>query len=169
MGQCVRLAARRPAGRFGSVARGARHAQRNPALDTPNRTAAKGRWLVRFPRLARYALVAAAATGASVAVTSQVLQAQAQPPTPPPLTRPPAPATNPANRPATAPAARPATAPASPQLPPDHVIAAVGNEKITVADFEAFVADLPPRDQAMVRGPGRRELINYLVRMKLVS
>ena len=83
-----------------------------------------------------------------------------------------APGTRPAavgTRPATRPLAPPSTAPVTGQYPADHVIASVGGEKITVADFEAFVSDLPPRDQAMVRGPGRRELINYLVRMKLVA
>lgn len=124
----------------------------------------------RVARYGRYVLIASLTAGASVVATSQVLRGQAQP-APPPVTRPPGPATAPTSRVGTAPAPRPSTAPAGgpAQLPPEHVIASVGDEKITVADFEAFVADLPPRDQAMVRGPGRRELINYLVRMKLVS
>jgi len=135
-------------------------------MNIPSHSGAKKH---RLARSVRYVVVAAVTAGASVAVTSRVLRAQAQPPPPPPITRPPGSASSPANRPSTAPAPRPATGPSTVQLPPEHVIASVGAEKITVADFEAFVADLPPRDQAMVRGPGRRELIDYLVRMKLVS
>src|SRR5688500_15421553 len=94
-------------------------------------------------RYARYVLIVAVAAGASVAATSRVLRGQAQPPIPlpPPVTRPPGPATAPATRPPVALPPRPATAPApapsqQAQLPPEHVIASVGEEKITVADFE---------------------------------
>ncbi len=59
------------------------------------------------------------------------------------------------------------TGPSSPDG--NKVIISVGEDKVTVDDFNAFVDDLPQQDQAMARGPGRRELADYLVKMKLLS
>jgi parvulin-like peptidyl-prolyl isomerase len=52
---------------------------------------------------------------------------------------------------------------------PNHVIIQVSGESITAKEFESFISDLPPQDQSMARGPGRREVAEMLVRMKLLS
>jgi peptidyl-prolyl cis-trans isomerase C len=97
-------------------------------------------------RTARRALLAIALSTACVPVVSSLLHAQPAPVGPAPTTK-------------------PTTQP----MTPDHILVQVGDEKLTYADFEAFIADLPPREQAMARGPGRRELAEYLVRMKLLA
>jgi parvulin-like peptidyl-prolyl isomerase len=67
------------------------------------------------------------------------------------------------------PATRSATQPATQPVDPNHVVARFGDQKLTVAELESFIADLPPREQAMARGPGRRELAEYIMRVKLLA
>jgi len=71
-------------------------------------------------------------------------------------------------------AATPAAAPAVAAAPttaedPDKVVLQVGSEKMTVADFNNFVAALPAQVQAMVRGPGKRMLVDRIVDIKLLA
>jgi peptidyl-prolyl cis-trans isomerase C len=90
------------------------------------------------------------------------------------------PATIPATSPATEPAAsasQPATEPAGPPVrdangnlvDPGKVVITVGGEKITAADFDGLISDLPANQQAMVRRDGRRELADIIVRTKLLA
>lgn len=110
-------------------------------------------------RIVRITLVACAASAVCLPIVAQVLRAAG-------------PTTAPSSAPSvTAPAATaPATAvPTSQPTDPNHVIISVNGVNVTIGDFDAFIADLPPREQAMARGPGRRELAEYLVKMKLLS
>ena len=79
----------------------------------------------------------------------------------------------------TAPAA-PATRPASAAAPvirdaggkptdPDKVVITVGGEKLTAGDVDAFISDLPPDQQSVVRSEGRRGLADYLVKTELLA
>lgn len=112
-----------------------------------------------YRRVARLSLVVAALAAVSAPVVNTLLFAQD-------AAQPAAPAT-PATGPATGPATRPTTGPAS--FPPEHVILQVGTEKVTVADFEGYLANLPPRDQAMARGPFRRAYAESIMKMKLLA
>lgn len=65
-----------------------------------------------------------------------------------------------------------AAAPASTQpANPDQVVISIADEKITVKDFEEFIAELPAQYQMLANQPGpfRRELAENLVRMKLMA
>jgi peptidyl-prolyl cis-trans isomerase C len=67
--------------------------------------------------------------------------------------------------------------PATPALPapaaaapaPDKVILAVGDEKMTVAQWEEFVAALPAQARAALQGPGKRQMIDQLVGIKVLA
>jgi len=62
-----------------------------------------------------------------------------------------------------------ATAPATRAVDPNAVVLTVGDEKLTAADFDALIADLPPNVQEMAKGPGKRMIADQLVQMKLLS
>lgn len=64
--------------------------------------------------------------------------------------------------------AAPTTAPAAAE-DPDKVIITVGQEKVTVQDFNDLLSDLPPEAQAMARGQGKRMLGEKLAEIKLLS
>ncbi len=79
------------------------------------------------------------------------------------LAQAPAPAANPAPpAPAPAPAAAPAPA-------PDHVVISIGEERITVAQFEALINSLPEQYRAMARGPAKRQFAEQLVAIKTLA
>ncbi len=68
--------------------------------------------------------------------------------------------------------ATPATKPAAPTtapVDPAKVVLTVGDQKITAADFNAFIADLPPQYQQMAQGPGKRMIAEDLVKLKLMA
>jgi peptidyl-prolyl cis-trans isomerase C len=78
-----------------------------------------------------------------------------------------APAPAPAKPPAPKPTAPAAAAPAA--APPDKVILTIGDEKMTVAEFDEFIDALPEQYKAMARGAGKRQLAEQLVRVKLLA
>jgi len=89
-------------------------------------------------------------------------------------------ATAPAALPATEPVAsatKPATEPADPPVrdaggklvDPGKVVITVGDEKVTAADFDGFISELPADRQAIARSDGRRELADLIVKMKLLA
>jgi peptidyl-prolyl cis-trans isomerase C len=54
-------------------------------------------------------------------------------------------------------------------LDPNRVIATVGTEKMTAAQFDALVEGLPPQTQAYVRGPGKRQFMDRYVQIKVMA
>jgi len=66
-----------------------------------------------------------------------------------------------------APGAPSVTAPVAP-TPPDKVILTIGDEKITVAEFDQIVEALPEQIRAQVRGPQKRAFAEQLVRIKVL-
>jgi len=60
----------------------------------------------------------------------------------------------------------PATAPAGAEAKP---VLTIGDEKITAAEFEAFVEALPEQYRAQARGPMKRQVAQDLVRVKLLA
>lgn len=63
----------------------------------------------------------------------------------------------------------PATPPAAAPADPNKVIITVGDQKVTVQEFNDLVADLPPEAQAMAHGPGKRMLGEKLAEVKLLA
>lgn len=59
------------------------------------------------------------------------------------------------------------TAPAA-QVPPDKVVLTIGEEKITVGEFDRLVDGLPEQARAQVRGPQKRQFAEQLVRVKVL-
>lgn len=54
-------------------------------------------------------------------------------------------------------------------MDPQKVIVTMGNEKITVAQYDQMVAALPEQIQTAARGPGKRQFIEQLIRLKLLA
>jgi peptidyl-prolyl cis-trans isomerase C len=88
----------------------------------------------------------------------------------------PAPAPAPKPKPATAakpkpaaskpvPAATPAAAPAQ----SEKIVLAIGEEKMTAAQWEEFLAGFPAQLQAAAQGPGKRQVVEQLVSMKVLA
>lgn len=138
----------------------------------------------------RPVLVAAAAPGTQAVLTAPAapapLAAAAPAATPSPVAPATAPApvavpsTTPATVPTTAPTAvatQPATEPDAPPVrdatgklvDPGKVVITVGDEKVTAADFDGFISELPADQQAVARSDGRRELADLIVKMKLLA
>src|SRR5579863_7161353 len=53
--------------------------------------------------------------------------------------------------------------------PPDKVILTVGTEKLTVADYDQLVEALPEQYRAAARGSGKRQLLEQLISLKIMS
>jgi peptidyl-prolyl cis-trans isomerase C len=85
-------------------------------------------------------------------VLGGALLAQTPPPAPP---RPPSPIG----------ALPPAPAP----QPFDKVILTVGDEKMTVGEYEKFVDSLPDQYKTAARGPGKRQVVEQLVDLKVMA
>ncbi len=51
----------------------------------------------------------------------------------------------------------------------NRVVATIGDEKMTAADFEAIVDGLDQQSQAQVRGPYKREFIEHVVMVKMLA
>ncbi len=64
--------------------------------------------------------------------------------------------------------AAPAT-PAAPPTDPNKVVMTVGTEKLTAGQWEALVESLPAQYQSVARGPRRREFVESIVQLKLLS
>ena len=54
-------------------------------------------------------------------------------------------------------------------LDPDRVIATIGTEKITAAQFDSIVEGIPQQYQAQVRGPGKRQFMENLALIKVLA
>lgn len=69
--------------------------------------------------------------------------------------------------------ARPAQQPADPErgqvAPEDRVVISVGEEKITAARLEKIIRALPPQYREYYGGAGKRELPQYLVKLKVLA
>jgi hypothetical protein len=50
-----------------------------------------------------------------------------------------------------------------------HVVLTIGEEKMTAAQIDAFIAALPPQYQSFYGGPGKRYLPEYIIQMKVLS
>jgi hypothetical protein len=56
-----------------------------------------------------------------------------------------------------------------PVVPPDRVVLSVGDVKLTAAQFEQLTESLPEQSRAMVRGAGRKQYGDYLVRLLVLA
>lgn len=101
-------------------------------------------------KLTRVLLPAAAGAMLSMPLASMILRGQAAPP---PIG--PAPVA-----PATAPATQPG---------PDTVILKLGEDKITLREFDLFLDSLSQQDQMMARGPQRRAWADSYANMRLLA
>ena len=72
-------------------------------------------------------------------------------------------------RPQFAPAGQQAPAQTPEPAPGQHVVLTIGEEKITAAQIDAFIAALPPQFQTFYGGPGKRLLPEYIIQMKVLS
>jgi peptidyl-prolyl cis-trans isomerase C len=99
------------------------------------------------------------------------LSAQAPAPKPPapapakPKVSAPKPASTAAPKPSAAAAPKPAAAPSG----SDKIVLSIGDEKMTAAQFEEFLAGFPPQLQAAAQGPGKRQVVEQLVSMKVLA
>jgi peptidyl-prolyl cis-trans isomerase C len=78
-----------------------------------------------------------------------------------------------AQTPAPAPAPPKTSAPANPigamSQPPDKVILTIGDETMTVAQYNEFVDGLPEQYQTAARGPGKRQIVEQLINVKAMA
>ena len=129
---------------------------------------------MRNQRLARVALIGTITVAVSFPALTQLLRAQAAPaprPAAAPAAAPAAPASGSAPA-ATAAATQPAGAAAATQpakVDPNKVILQVGDEKLTAAEFDAYVSDLPAQNQALVRSQRKREFAELIIETKLLA
>ncbi len=54
-------------------------------------------------------------------------------------------------------------------LDPDRVVATIGDEKMTAAQFDAIVDGLPQQYQAQVRGPAKRQFMDQYIMIKVLA
>jgi peptidyl-prolyl cis-trans isomerase C len=59
--------------------------------------------------------------------------------------------------------------PATPAVPPDKVVIAVGDTKITYAQYEALIGSLPEQYRAAARGAGRVQFANQIVKVLVLA
>jgi peptidyl-prolyl cis-trans isomerase C len=57
----------------------------------------------------------------------------------------------------------------APAVPPDKVIISVGDQKITAGQFDQIIASLPAQYQAQMRGPGRKQFADNVVRILVLA
>ena len=60
-------------------------------------------------------------------------------------------------------------APTATAQPFDKVVLTVGNEKMTVGEFEKFIDTLPEQYRTQARGPGKRQVVEQLVSLKALA
>jgi parvulin-like peptidyl-prolyl isomerase len=65
--------------------------------------------------------------------------------------------------------ATPGSGPLATAADPNRVIATIGGEKMTAAQFDAIVDGIPQQYQAQVRGPGKRQFIDQYVMIKALA
>jgi len=58
---------------------------------------------------------------------------------------------------------------AAPATDPNKVILTIGDQKYTVAEYDAWVSSLPDQYQQYAKGPAKRQFAENLVQMKLLS
>ncbi len=58
---------------------------------------------------------------------------------------------------------------AAPPSDPNEVVIAVGDQKITAAQYDQLVKTLPPQYQDVARGPGRRQFAQNLVELTALA
>ena len=63
----------------------------------------------------------------------------------------------------------PKPAPAEPPADPNKVILSIGDQKYTVAQYEAWLDSLPDQYKQYARGAGKRQFAENLIQMKLLS
>jgi len=56
-----------------------------------------------------------------------------------------------------------------PEVPPDRVVLTVGDIKITAAQFNALIANLPPQNRAQAQGAGRKMLADNIAKMLVLA
>ncbi|HEY3839702.1 MAG TPA: peptidylprolyl isomerase [Bryobacteraceae bacterium] len=54
-------------------------------------------------------------------------------------------------------------------LDPDRVVATIGEEKMTAAQFDSIIDGLPQQYQAQVRGPAKRQFMEQLIMIKVMA
>lgn len=59
--------------------------------------------------------------------------------------------------------------PAAASVPPNTPVLTIGTEKVTAAEFDAFINSLPEQVKAQAQGPGKRQLAEQYARMKVLS
>jgi parvulin-like peptidyl-prolyl isomerase len=69
----------------------------------------------------------------------------------------------------TIPGPPPVAAAAAAPAEPNKVVLTVGAFKMTAAQFEALVDSLPPQYQGYARGPSKRQFVESLIQLKLLS
>jgi Parvulin-like peptidyl-prolyl isomerase len=61
------------------------------------------------------------------------------------------------------------SAPSAAEVPDTAVVLTVGNEKITKAEYERFIASLPERAQAEAKGPNKRKIAEQIAEIKALA
>jgi len=56
-----------------------------------------------------------------------------------------------------------------PVVPPDRVVIAVGDVKITAAQFDQIIEALPEQYRSVARGSGRKQFADNIVRIEILS
>ena len=126
-------------------------------------------------RTIRYALVAAVCGAMAMPLVSQLARAKDEAKAPADADAAAVPAAadetaRPQGAQGAAPAAGGAEKPAAaPKVAPDAVVLTVGDEKITAAEFDGIISDLPPQYQALAQGSGRRMVADEIVKVKLLA
>jgi peptidyl-prolyl cis-trans isomerase C len=72
--------------------------------------------------------------------------------------------------------AQPVTPDGTPEAPaaavpvdPNKVVLRIGDQTLTAADFDAYIATLPDQYRRFAMGPGKRQFAEQLIRMRLLS
>lgn len=56
-----------------------------------------------------------------------------------------------------------------PDVPADHVIMSIGEEKLTAGEFAQLIETLPENVRGQARGPARRQLAESIIKVKLLA
>jgi peptidyl-prolyl cis-trans isomerase C len=61
------------------------------------------------------------------------------------------------------------TTPAPASIDPTKVVLTIGDEKFTAVQYQQMVSGLPPQFQTAAMGPGKRQFLEQLIRVKLLA